>query len=800
MTTPDATRLPQELRKRPLIPALLLLGLLALGTLTKSIVLFSRAIRAHQPLPLPTDAGGWLRLIGPAVLLLGVGLPLLLAARRWLLPGSSGAALAGRLLGMDEAPTKEAPKATRTELLAWGGAGFAVVLIGLGIVSRMQAYYFTQDDNFVQFLPVLLQGCESLLEQGRLATWNAYQLLGSPTTSIGTYALTYPPTYLCYLWAKHVLHDPYKTIEVFAWVHLIAGYFATFAMLRAVGLRPALAASGSVAFILSGWMLTAGRSWFYMMPTAVWAPLLLLALARLQKGPVGARWTIGLGIVIGAFFHSGNAQMWIYALLLFFAGLAILTLGGIVPWKRAAWTVPALLIGLAIAAPLLIAQNAETKDIDRMADVETGVLKGIPAMALPYPLVKAEHPEEWETRVAKEHENDSANVVGSRIYYFGTVFFLTGLAGGLALLLFALFYKDIRPLLARNVWLLCAFLALWFGLGKMGILAMIMSHLPLFNKLRYIWKFMDYITLFFIIAGGVVTERLLRHQEQSPRGTTGARVGGTGIAVLVIGLMLYNTSISRTAFSFYSDNLPYPALPSHFEAYLMPLENHAPPVRIFRLGPTFSSAPELSKSLFWNTPTIYKIPAVTGYDPIVEDDDLTRVAMSRISKTPRQALRQYGVRWIAVHQEPEYGEDPTLRADLAKSVKLLVDNSKVSLYELPGSEPLAYDTANPTVGFPISIEADGVTVSLPDTPGQAGERKVVVNWLARPLLTAFAPDGRSLTTEKDACSRLVVTVPPDVKTVEVRYQPPWSKGLLIGALLVVIGVIGIRGLGRQEKV
>ncbi len=98
-----------------------------------------------------------------------------------------------------------------------------------------------------------------------------------PPQTVGTYALTYPPTYLSYWIAKTVLGDVNATIEVFAVFHLLAGYLCCFIALRKLDATPVLSATGAMCWALSGWFLVAGRSQFNFTPVAVYLPLLVIA-------------------------------------------------------------------------------------------------------------------------------------------------------------------------------------------------------------------------------------------------------------------------------------------------------------------------------------------------------------------------------------------------------------------------------------------------------------------------------------------------------------------------------------------
>src|SRR5207249_3528487 len=87
-------------------------------------------------------------------------------------------------------------------------------------------FYFTECDNLTDCLPPILVGCRSIW-QGVFPDYNPYLFLGSPLAGLGMYSLTYPPLYLAYALARHVLGQEYATLEVFAILHLLGGFFAT---------------------------------------------------------------------------------------------------------------------------------------------------------------------------------------------------------------------------------------------------------------------------------------------------------------------------------------------------------------------------------------------------------------------------------------------------------------------------------------------------------------------------------------------------------------------------------------------
>ena len=69
------------------------------------------------------------------------------------------------------------------------------------------------------------------------------------------------------------------------------------------------------------------------------------------------------------------------------------------------------------------------------------------------------------------------------------------------------------------------------------------------------------------------------------------------------------------------------------------------------------------------------------------------------------------------------------------------------------------------------------------------DQDVVVNFLWRPGIRVFA-DGTPLLSRADLHQRVQVGVEAGKKTLVVRYESPWSKGIGLGMLLLAGGIFG----------
>ncbi|MBB6048683.1 hypothetical protein [Armatimonas rosea] len=713
-----------------------------------------------------------------ALALLGVGFGLVWLSE-WLAPRLQRP-LRILHLCLRQRPARAYPTATER---VYRLGGLACLGGSLVLLVHGKRYGFVHDDNITQFLPVILQGCESLF-RGIFPTYNPFELMGSPTASVGTYALTYPPTYLCYAVARWLFHDTYLTLDLFEVLHLALGYLATFSLARRLGLRPALALCVALSFVLCGYFVVYTRCWFYMGPVALWTPLLLLALLPLtDPKPLTVGWPLRTGLVLGLYFHAGNAQMWIYTLLCAACLLLLWQRTGQLVRGRLCWIVAALLVGLAIAAPLLIVQSMEVVGIRRSANIKAGVLPGLFAMLLPTPLVKVAMPGMWMTTGPWKH---LANF--SPLYFCGPFLLGTAFLG----LLSPSWFCWSRRLVGANVWLLCGALALAICLGECGGISQLLVLLPVFNKFQHSWKFLPLVALFCGLGGALMIERWLRLQRHPQ---THERL----LTILTPALLAYNAFVSQPVLTL--PDAPYAPLPESVRALV--LDPRVPLQRSMALAPWLPEwrDPGLVAGLSQNFATVYGVPMLEGYDPLVAKSPLNvRLADRLYANTaaprarqdfdptplvePLTALRRYGVRWALLTEG--YKEIKGIYA-LEKALK---DNGRLhkatrhtQVRELSGYDPLAFVEGAPERALPIALTAEGVRVTL----GGSAAGTLTVNFLAREQLHAYV-DGKRVPSTKDSWDRVRVAVPTGAQALTLRYEPAWGKGFLVSGILLLMAL------------
>ena len=141
-------------------------------------------------------------------------------------------------------------------------------------------------------------------------------------------------------------------LEVFAAMHLLAGYVASFAAARTAGLRPALAFVLGISFMLSGYILLVGRGWHFVVTLVV-----LAAAVVLRHGELAQR-TGRLAMAVDRRFRDRRISttpafpsIWFYGMLLLGLAAAVAVICGRVAVRQLIWPIAASLLGLALLLP-----------------------------------------------------------------------------------------------------------------------------------------------------------------------------------------------------------------------------------------------------------------------------------------------------------------------------------------------------------------------------------------------------------------------------------------------------------------
>ena len=668
-----------------------------------------------------------------------------------------------------------ARKPSRSELIAWPLAGFLTVLIALCWLELKYPFYFTQDDNLVVNLPEIIYGCRSFFH-GVFPTWNPYQYMGSPSFSLGWYAFTYPPTFLSYWFAQHVVGTPYATLEVFAFFHLLLSYPVFYWLVRREGCRPAIAMMAATSCMISGYALIFSRSWFQFSPVILWTALMLACVQSFARGDRGWKWIIAYGAVIGVAFHAGHIQMWIYSVMLADFAILLLLWSGTAPWREASKVISAHFLGLALAAPLLVPMLQTLGHVLRRHPDSRGIAEGLVGLFVPASVHPVPHPSGWQNSLP------DPRVLGE-MYYSGTLFIVL-----CAILLISLATSRwTRRTLRSNVWFICALLSLWFALGDRGLLWTATMHLPGFSGFRFPFKFLAYLVVFTSMAGALVLERLMRRLR------TGFRTEFVLGAVL-IAVLAYHVTLSSGSFYTYGFK-PYPQPDPVLAARLIPHDNVSYqkvfPFRglipdRFEQNAFASHDPRLLDTYANQFPTLLGAFSIEGYNPLVSESPVIQRVRVRLQEDPQRTLFEYGVGYTLQYNSIE--ERPPYPVRSFPGAHPVYRTRQLLLQQLPTPRPMAFAAEDPDRALPVDIDASGATIHTAAVPNGG---RVVLNLLWHRELRAYA-NGHRLPVGADAWDRITVQVPAGVNEIRISYHPAWEYGLGLGIISLIAGVF----LGR----
>jgi hypothetical protein len=666
----------------------------------------------------------------------------------------------------------------------WNLTGWLFLIGGFVGLECLEPYYFTQDDALVGELPGVLLGCRSLWA-GVFPDWNPYVFLGAPLATIGFWAITYPPQLISYAIARHLLGNEFATLEVFAALHLIAGFIAMRYLCRRIGMRAMIGNIAALAFVYAGCIVIMGRSWQPFIANALWLPLLGIAVQNFRERPVGWRWILGVGLVLGLAYHSGFPQIVAILGMFLVVALATVTYADRLPFRRLTALVPALLLGVGLSAPLLLHHLGMSGGLARFVPEENGVYPALHAALLPYPLVEAELPTHWGSIAVEK--------MGS-FYFFGGVFAL--LFAWQACWFWTAWPE--RRAWARCWWVPCGIFALLMVLGEPAYLWKALAALPMSNVfLRYSFRFYPMLAFCAILGGGLILDRLLTSLRL--RWSWEVLVGAG-----MLGVLMHHLEVCQPSFYSYGFR-PYPELPRQFESAFHPHANKQlydgnSSRRAASWTQLRSVSPDYYVALPLNLPHFYQVPSLFGYDPVVEGQPRMTEVYRRIQEDPITACQAYGVGWhlfgytnapvLSPNQhfwpmEQAVNFEPVYHRLQKADVNFLAVYHGTTLMELPGAEPLAFVTGRPERPLPLELSCGGADI---DVAGLPAGTPVTINFLWYPEMTCTL-NGQALPVDKDDWQRVTTTLTESGAKLSLRFEPPWGKACALGAALCIAALV-----------
>jgi|GEM_PF-4858444 len=659
--------------------------------------------------------------------------------------------------------------------LSWPFLGAYLLCAMLAFLEWTQPFYFTQDDNHTQFLPVVIQAMRGFFSEGVFPTWNAFLDQGHHTASVAVYTLTYPVTYIAYLIARFLTGSDLHHIEVFAWIHFFAGYCILYAALRAACVRPLIATTGALCFVLCGFNLVAGRSWMIAQPYITWLPALAWSVVVFERAAlVSVRWVVFTGFTIGIAFHAGHAQLWFYGVL--FWGISIVWLIYCKPGVRWAGFLSACsagFMGLAIAAPLLLVQALEEIGLTNLR-WDYGIGLGLNNLLLPFPVMNAGHPNRWGI-----HED----YMGA-LYYSGSLFFILFMIKCVCEVVYVIKHQNAsRPFaLTTLTFSIPLMMVFWWSLGQEGHLWMWLSYIPPLDNMNSPFKFLPFIALYSVMVSAPFLERLIRN----------FRLAGhyqCAIAGITLGLIGINGVSGKYPWMDMHDR-PYPPLPPEMRKLQVPHGFTDKALRVMPYSPWRSQTPNYTITLPHNYPSYYRILSTDGYNLAVTGTLEQRKNKNWRGKSYYTYLNEFGIRGaLLAHQNANesLADDRIIEVELLKKFvqkPIVINNAGDKYYPINSNniKPIVFASIlGKVISLPFRIRPDGIEVKIPNE--LQTEILITANFVYRRWFRAADADGNVLPIAADKMGRIITKNTGSSRLITIRYLPPWWVGSVIGFVL-----------------
>lgn len=607
--------------------------------------------------------------------------------------------------------------------------GLLILYVFLFLLEISVPFFFTCDDNFHQFMPVIIEAYRSLTK-GVFPLISPSIYMGYPTTSLGTYSILNPVLYLSYLISRTFFNEFY-TIEVYAFINFTIGFIIMYRLLRYLDVDKNSSLYGGLSFIICNPVIGISKNWYYFMPTTVFIPLITYLTIRFYRDKT-YKSMVYLALASGIFFYMGNAQMWVYTVMLsgvlfFFIHRNIKDFIKIIPKLSLNY-----LIVLAVIFPLLFAQILTIHNIERYGSSWANLFDagGIKAMILP----------------------------GYSIYcHSGAVLLIISL--------FGYFFKEARA------FFLMALLSFTFALGSYGFIYDFVHSLPFLNKFTHSYKFLVFVSFYSIITACLIIKKF--------------RFGYV-LAAFNLMFLVYNhytISMNNNFFYTYPTEKPYPEMFEETEIVRQGQRFLTASLERPRGTGDVGGCSNTNHvtSLNNNYAAYYGMSFFRGYnDYLIAGSEEVRMSLRRLVDTPVEALRKFGIDTVVkcrdlkelyvVDRRSSIIDFERLFPQIEPSLRLVYRDNHVEIYKFDDAEPLAFtNVEDKHIPVKYKFDTQGAKVFLDNKVKEGGV--VIVNLLYRPLYIAYDDLGRELELSADEWGRMQVKPLNDSKEIFIKYSP-----------------------------
>ncbi len=645
--------------------------------------------------------------------------------------------------------------------------GLVVILFFL-IKELTVPFHFIEDDNHSQFLPKMLVGMD-ILFGGEMPFIDNYHHFGAQLFEIGTYAYFDPLMIFSYVISKYLIANSYALFE---WYVMLSGFtgavFLGYAF-RKLKIGSFLSSCATISFIMSGYFLITARNWYYSAGIACYVPVLFYYYVRARDERLGWSWFLQLGILRALFFYAGNAQFFIYAVLL---ELICYIYSFLKPYS-AKRVLPSyfcsLILTIGIISPLFLCQFNLLKEIERRPDPLISY-NGTPFDTLiswfyPYPF-------SWSSSYRWDVKKNV--LVFSNMFHIGFAWVVPFIFG---------FLHFLRRKTAWHLPVMMLGMMLFvISAGSVSLIYPLKYYLPVFDKMKWAYKIFPYASFIIIIYSALVLNRLWWHEtcRKVIRLMAGASVALTLLTV-----------IFGTNGAFFSwGEKPYPSLNAGVSKHIEK-ENDI----VFGLAPDWYSGKPYVTSLTQNYGSLFDIKTTNYYDPLLP---------TKIKGYPDKAdeyFKSYGITKAILLKTSEHEyidwKNPHWKNITEEIMRFpaLYEDEDVIIYSTnqPAWTLRPSDDSGKQTCKIIEYDRTKIKAAVSSTGKSRWEYH---NEYKKGYFVKV--NGRSSEITSSPAGWCMFELPSGESHIEIRYKPPvLEEGVTIGCLLSLLA-IGLFALIRKR--
>ncbi len=676
----------------------------------------------------------------------------------------------------------------------------AVLLVILGafllLLEQRHPYYFLQDDNRTQLLPLLLQYARAL-RGGELPLYDFHQFLGSPSFSLVSVALFYPPMYGALALSRVLWGHAYATIDLLVAAHFAVGLLGMRRLLRHLGVSSPAVALGALSWPLASIAVYTATSWWLVAGVIAYLPwMVLLSLRLVAAGR--ARTMATLVLVRALLLAIGHLQFFVYAVgFEVLCTLLVVAGRGDRRWRiRAARLyLASLYVSAALALPMvepvwhhasLASERATPFDYAYFHDGSYDVLTWLAGAVDPFrgdPAYFARPLEEWRDRVLPY------------LAFCGHLTLLLALA--LPLLRWRGWVASPLPLPLRGIAVPLLVALLW----TVGALDRGLYLVPVLDRFRWHFKVQVFLVFFLLLLAALALtgcQRVLARR-------LGAR---RALAVVLAALALHLASFAWLYGAFPRRSFNYRRM-VETPPLREPLAARLRSGRIVSLG-FLAADPYGAAQLAYDYASGWGLFQYAGYGNLLSRqhaahlvgflDGGKRDGVYKRREVPVRDFEAWGVAWYVLGKnEEDPGETTSYRALLrAHGLQPIAEDARRVIFHDPHAEPLVALHAGPTT-LPLTPVVGGSSLRV-RFPAAARERQLVAGFLAVPGFSARGRGGERLELGADARGRMVVAVPPGVDGVRLVYrEAQLERGVVQAAALLLLPLAVVAAIRARDR-